>query len=194
MERFMQLFADFLGLVYHCFDRIVINGYLSGLSRPEQVVYFFRQVLGIPVVSKEILSQRTDDYRNWVEAYARNHKIPMEWAEKGTRKENHVPACVAPHGEEERLWCLLHLQKHGAGPDLPHQRAQVPHARSQPPHPGAPTEPLHPLLLLYPGCGPGAHHRARGQLLSLPCYLLAQRPLFHRTGTEAKANRLPQNR
>src|SRR5436309_6191719 len=90
MERFIQLFADFLSLVYHCFDRIVIHGYLSGLSRPEQVVYFFRHVLGIPVVSKEILSQRTNDYRDWVEAYARNHNIPMEWAEKGTRKEDYV--------------------------------------------------------------------------------------------------------
>src|SRR5438128_8102165 len=90
MERFIQLFADFLALVYHCFDRIVIHGYLSGLSRPEQVVYFFRQVLGIPMVSKEILSQRTNDYRDWVEAYARNHNIPMEWAEKGTRKEDYV--------------------------------------------------------------------------------------------------------
>jgi hypothetical protein len=90
MERFIQLFADFLSLVYHCFDRIVIHGYLSGLSRPEQVVYFFRQVLGIPVVSKEILSQRTNDYRDWVEAYARNRKIPIEWAEKGTRKEDYV--------------------------------------------------------------------------------------------------------
>src|SRR6202046_1346558 len=90
MERFTQLFANVLSLVYHCFDRMVVNGYLSGLSRPEQVVYFFRQVLGIPVVSKEILSQRTNDYRAWVEAFARNHKIPMEWAEKGTRKEDHV--------------------------------------------------------------------------------------------------------
>jgi hypothetical protein len=90
MERFIQLFADFLSLVYHCFDRIVIHGYLSGLSRPEQVVYFFRQVLGIPVVSKEVLSQRTNDYRDWVEAYARNHLIPIEWAEKGTRKEDYV--------------------------------------------------------------------------------------------------------
>jgi hypothetical protein len=90
MERFIQLFADFLALVYHCFDRVVIHGYLSGLSRPEQVVYFFRHVLGIPVVSKEILSQRTNDYRDWVEAYARNHQIPIEWAEKGTRKEDYV--------------------------------------------------------------------------------------------------------
>ncbi|HEX3681479.1 MAG TPA: hypothetical protein VHU83_02980 [Bryobacteraceae bacterium] len=90
MERFTQLFGSYLAFVYHCFDRIVIHGYLSGLSRPEQVVYFFRQVLSIPVVSKEVLSQRTNDYRGWVEAFARNHKIPMEWAEKGTRKEDYV--------------------------------------------------------------------------------------------------------
>lgn len=90
MELFAKLFTSLLVFVYHCFDRVVIHGYLSGLSRPEQVVFFFRQVLGVPVVSKEVLSRRTDDYRNWVEAFARNHKIPMEWAEKGLRKEDHV--------------------------------------------------------------------------------------------------------
>src|ERR1700686_2823223 len=77
MELFTKLFSDLLVFVYHCFDRIVIHGYLSGLSRPEQVVFFFRQVVGAPVVSKELLSQRTTDYQNWVEAFARNHDIPM---------------------------------------------------------------------------------------------------------------------
>jgi hypothetical protein len=90
MERFTQLFGNLLVFVYHCFDRIVINGYLNGLSRPEQVVHFVREVLGIPVVSKEVLSQRTHDYQGWVEAYAGNHKIPIEWAEKGVRKEDYV--------------------------------------------------------------------------------------------------------
>ena len=42
------------------------------------------------MVSKEILSQRTNDYRDWVEAYARNHKILIEWAERGTRNEDYV--------------------------------------------------------------------------------------------------------
>ena len=28
--------------------------------------------------------------RDWVEAYARNHEIPMTWAEKGVRKEEYV--------------------------------------------------------------------------------------------------------
>ena len=90
MELFTKLFGDLLLFVYHCFDRIVIHGYLSGLSRPEQVVHFFRKVVGIPVLSKEILSQRTADYQNWVEAFARNHNIPIEWAEKGVRKEDYV--------------------------------------------------------------------------------------------------------
>src|SRR5438876_6343188 len=90
MELFTKLFSDLLVFVYHCFDRIVIHGYLSGLSRPEQVVFFFRQVVGAPVVSKELLSQRTTDYQNWVEAFARNHDIPIQWAEKGVRKEDFV--------------------------------------------------------------------------------------------------------
>jgi hypothetical protein len=90
MEVFTRLFGDLLVFVYHCFDRIVINGYLTNLSRPEHVVYFFRQVLGIPVVSKEVLSQRTSGYRAWVEAFARNHGLPIEWAEKGVRKEDYV--------------------------------------------------------------------------------------------------------
>src|SRR5262252_3231347 len=90
MELFLKLFGDLLVLVYHCFDRIVIHGYLSGLSRPEQVVHFFRRVVGVPAVTKEVLSQRTADYQNWVEAFARNHDIPIEWAEKGVRKEDYV--------------------------------------------------------------------------------------------------------
>jgi hypothetical protein len=90
MELFTQLFGGLLLFVYHCFDRIVINGYLSGLSRPEQVVHFFRQILAVPILSKEVLSQRTNDYQNWVEAFARNHHIPIEWAQKDVRKEDQV--------------------------------------------------------------------------------------------------------
>ena len=53
MELFTKLFSDLLVFVYHCFDRIVIHGHLSGLSRPEQVVHFFRHVVGAQLVSKQ---------------------------------------------------------------------------------------------------------------------------------------------
>ena len=90
MQLFIKLFGSLLVFVYHCFDRIVIHGYLSGVSRPEQVVYFFRQVVGVSAVDKEVLSRRTNEYQNWVEAFARNHHTPIEWAEKGVRKEDYV--------------------------------------------------------------------------------------------------------
>jgi len=90
MQLFAHLFEDLLLFVYHCFDRVVIHGYLSGLCRPEQAVYFFRDVGGERVISKEVLSRRTQQYQAWVEAYARNHQITIEWAQKGVRKEDYL--------------------------------------------------------------------------------------------------------
>ena len=90
METLMQLFGSMMTFVYHCFDRIVINGYLSMLSRPEQVVYFFKDVLAQQCITKEVLSVRTKDYTHWVDSYAKNHSIPIEWAEAGVRKEDYV--------------------------------------------------------------------------------------------------------
>ena len=90
MELFNRLFSRMLVFVYHCFDRVVINGYLSMLSRPENVVYFFRQVVGVPCVTQDVLKQRTKDYQAWVEAYALHQGIPIEWAEKKVRKEDQM--------------------------------------------------------------------------------------------------------
>jgi hypothetical protein len=90
METFTKLFGAWLIFVYHCFDRMVISGYLMGLQRPGQVVYWLQQVLGIEAITKEVLSRRTDQYVHWVQAYARNRKIPIEWAEKDVDKEEYV--------------------------------------------------------------------------------------------------------
>jgi hypothetical protein len=90
VELFVNLFGKLLVFVYHCFDRVVINGYLSRLSRPEQVVYFFRQLAGVPMITKEVMSGRSSVYQSWVESYARNHETPIEGAETGVRKEDYV--------------------------------------------------------------------------------------------------------
>ena len=46
MDVFTKLFGNLLAFVYHCFDRIVIHGYLSALSRPEQVVLTCPRIFG----------------------------------------------------------------------------------------------------------------------------------------------------
>ena len=59
------------------------------------MVRFFREVLAVPVITPEVLARRTREYQAWVEAYARNRDIPIEWAQKGVRKEDYVhPALV----------------------------------------------------------------------------------------------------
>jgi len=90
MESFRTLFGSLLTFVYHCFDRIVIQGYLPLLTRPEHIVHFFRDVHGIAPITKDVLIARTTEYRAWVEAFARDHDVPIAWAEAGVKKEDHV--------------------------------------------------------------------------------------------------------
>jgi len=90
METFAKLFGSLLAFLYHCFDRLVILGHLPLLTRPENLVYFFRDVHHSGAITKEVLRKRTDEYHRWVEAFARKRQIPMEWAEKGVRKEDYV--------------------------------------------------------------------------------------------------------
>ena len=58
MELSTKLFGNLLIFVYHCFDRIVIHGYLSGLLRPEQVVHFFRRIVGARLLVTLQLTRR----------------------------------------------------------------------------------------------------------------------------------------
>ena len=150
MEWFAKLFGSLLVFVYHCFDRIVIHGYLCGLSRPEQVVYFFRDVVGVPVVDKEVLSGRTDDYQGWVEAFARNHQIPIEWAEKGVRKEEYVRRWLRSM-ERRAAMVSTSFSRAWSKDPLPVHGPEVSDAGSQSPHPRTAAQPLHALLLLYSG-------------------------------------------
>jgi hypothetical protein len=126
MEEFTQLFHKLLAFVYECFDRIVIHGYLSGLSRPEQVVYFVRQILGVPVVSKEGLRQRTQEYNQWVQAYARNHHLPLEWAQKRVRKEDHVLPYLARLVRKNAYGVYFIFQSMEQGPSFRVSRPKYP--------------------------------------------------------------------
>jgi len=85
-----EAFCRLPGLCYHCFDRIVIQGYLPLLTRPEHVVHFFREMHGAYPITPQVLAMRTLAYRGWVAGYARHHKIPMLKAEKGVRQEDAV--------------------------------------------------------------------------------------------------------
>jgi hypothetical protein len=87
METFRKLFGSLLAFVYHCFDRVVIQGYLPLLTRGAHIVHFFRDVHGIYPITKQALAQRTEEYQRWVEAFAHNQHIPIQWPDKDMKKK-----------------------------------------------------------------------------------------------------------
>jgi hypothetical protein len=90
MQLFVKLFSGWIQFFYFSFDRVVLHGHLSFFQREGHVVAFFRNLIGVPVLSKEVLSKRTQDYNRWVEAFARKQNCPLEWAPPGERKEDWV--------------------------------------------------------------------------------------------------------
>jgi hypothetical protein len=88
-----ELLGRHVEFSYTAWDRIVLNGYLDRLQRPENINYFFREVVGAPAVTPEVLMSRTAPYRAWVTRFAAGHAIPLVAAPKGQRKED----VVAPY-------------------------------------------------------------------------------------------------
>jgi hypothetical protein len=122
MEAFSTLFGSLLALVYHCFDRIVIQGYLPLLTREEHIVHFFRDVHAIYPITKEALRKRTTEYQQWVEAFARNHRIPIEWPDtkalkaKGLKREDYVRPYYARMERHKRFGVYFIFKSMEQGP------------------------------------------------------------------------------
>ena len=131
METFAKLFGSLLALVYHCFDRIVILGHLPLLTRPENIVHFFRDIHQVSTISKEALRQRTDDYHRGVEAFAKKRKIPMEWAEKGVRKEDYIRPHLRRMERRHQFGVYFILKSMELGPSF---RSAVPRFPVDDPH------------------------------------------------------------
>ena len=97
MELFLAVFAHVLSFHYSCFDRIVINGYLSCFHNPGNVVYLFKEVLGYEKITKEVLSIKTNIYNNWVDEFIFNNHLPWKWA-GDERKDDYIKPYL--HGME----------------------------------------------------------------------------------------------
>jgi hypothetical protein len=85
VDRLSALLGQHVQFSYTAWDRIVLAGYLERLQRPENIVYFFRQVVGVPSVTPEVLASRPEPYRAWMTAHTQRKHIPLLPAPKGAR-------------------------------------------------------------------------------------------------------------
>jgi hypothetical protein len=108
VDRLSELLGRHVQFVYTAWDRIVLTGYIDQLQRPENLVRYFREVVGITSITPEVLMSRTPPYRAWVAPYCRDHQVPLLQAPRGVRKEEVVaPYYRGLRTEEEGLACVL---------------------------------------------------------------------------------------
>jgi hypothetical protein len=107
VDRLSEVFGERVQFQYTCLDRIVLHGYLTGLQRPEQLVYFFHDVVGVDCIEPKVLAGRTAAYRSWVDQYTQGQGIPVLPAPKGVRKEEVVRPYYGQLGPHEGIACVL---------------------------------------------------------------------------------------
>lgn len=96
MQFLIKLFSAYVQFVYHTFDRVVINGYLDYFKLEGNVVEFFHQVKNRPIITKQVLRERTAQYVRWVQSYADNRHLPCHWVPYIKRKPVRHEAIVGP--------------------------------------------------------------------------------------------------
>ena len=69
-----------------CLDRIYLNGYVPTLQVGGQVVNFLTRHRGNPIPSPALLATIGDRFRDRVDRFARDNRIPLVRFEKGERK------------------------------------------------------------------------------------------------------------
>jgi hypothetical protein len=107
VDRLSEVLGERVQFRYTCLDRIVLHGYLTGLQRPEQLVYFFRDVVGIACIEPRVLAGRTASYRAQVGRYTSEQGIPILAAPQGARKEDLVRPYYGRLGPREGIACVL---------------------------------------------------------------------------------------
>jgi hypothetical protein len=107
VDRLSELLGHAVQFTYTAWDRIVLSGYLDRLQRPENLVYFFREVTGVACVTPEVLLSRTAPYRAWITQYAQDQGIPLVAAPKDVRKEDLVAPYYRRLKDAEGVACIL---------------------------------------------------------------------------------------
>jgi hypothetical protein len=111
MDRLSAVLGQAVQFVYTCWDRIVLNGYIERLQRPENLIYFFHDVVGVSCIEPAVLEQRTNAYKACVRRVTDELGIPVQAAPpappKGVRKEDVVQPYYRQLKGAEGVACVL---------------------------------------------------------------------------------------
>jgi hypothetical protein len=87
MNAFREHHEDSIRFGYRCFDRLLLNGLIQPFQQPERVVRFFTRYRDQYPVTRQLLRDIANQYHAWIEARARERRIPILAEPDGRRDE-----------------------------------------------------------------------------------------------------------
>ncbi len=113
MEQLLDVLGNTVQFFYTCWDRIVLNGYIERLQRPENLIHFFHDVVAISAIEPAVLEQRTNAYKAWMRRITDELGIPVVTAPHGVKKEELVEPYYRRLRDEEDVACVLTSMEQG---------------------------------------------------------------------------------
>lgn len=87
MNAFFQHHQDSIAFQYRCFDRILLNGLIQPFQQPERVIGFFNTYRQGQRVTRSLLTDIADQFRDWITQRARKWGVPILDAPEGRRDD-----------------------------------------------------------------------------------------------------------
>jgi len=87
MNAFYQHHQDSIAFQYRCFDRILLNGLIQPFQQPERVIGFFNTYRQGQRVTRSLLTDIADQFRDWITQRARKWDVPILDAPEGRRDD-----------------------------------------------------------------------------------------------------------
>src|SRR6266851_8642191 len=113
MEPLLDVLGNTVQFFYTCWDRIVMNGYIERLQRPENLIHFFHDVVAISAIEPAVLEQRTNAYKAWMRRITDELGIPVVTAPHGVKKEELVEPYYRRLKGGEGIACVLTSMEQG---------------------------------------------------------------------------------
>src|SRR5437588_10414119 len=87
MNAFYEHHKDNIRLHYRCFDRLLLNGLIQPFQQPERVIGFFNTYREGKRVTRDVLHEIADQYKNWVTNRSQRWCAPILEAPTGRRDD-----------------------------------------------------------------------------------------------------------
>jgi hypothetical protein len=87
MNAFREHHQDSIRFSYRCFDRLLLNGLIQPFQQPERVIGFFNAYREGKRVTRSLLTDVADRFRDWIMNRAQKWNVPILEAPEGRRDD-----------------------------------------------------------------------------------------------------------